>query len=70
MTSEKFLCLGFNSSKNLLLTLANVVLAVLVSELLLIPAFLRNLLGWFLAVDRVRADGGVTFLVHVLDLFE
>lgn len=62
------LCLGLDASETSSLAIGDVVLAVLVGLLLLVPAFLGDLLCGFLAVQRVGADGGVAFLVHGLDL--
>jgi len=62
------LCLGLDRSEAGCLAIGDVVLAVLVGELLLVPALLGDLLCRFLAVGWVGADGGVAFLVHGLDL--
>lgn len=48
----------------------NLGLALLQGEFECIPAFLGDLLNWFLLVDRISADRGMGLLVDGLDLKE
>lgn len=60
--------LGCQLGEVVALALRYVILALLKGLLCLVPSLLCDLLGCFLSMSWIGSDGGVSFLVKVLDL--
>lgn len=68
MTTFILVCTGLKLGNEISLVGCNLGLALFQGELKEVPAFLGDLLRWFLLVDGIRTDCGMGLLVDGLDL--